>query len=170
MDDNRIILEKAYRLSKHYEKSCTGCAQSTVAGLLEALGLRNENVFKAASGLADGIGLSRQGSCGSLTASAMVLGLFFGRERKDHEDAMKPMKSYLLCRELYDYFIEENGTSRCFDLQTRLMGRSYNLLSPGELRQAWKADMLAYCSELVGRTSRKTAEIILREQNMLDFR
>lgn len=164
MADDREILENAYRLSKDYEKNCTGCAQSAVAGLLEALGLPRENLFKAASGLADGIGLSRDGSCGALTGSAMVLGFFFGRGREEHHDIMKPMKSYILCRELYDYFIAQHGTSRCCELQTRLMGRSYNLLSPGDLRRAWKTGMLEHCSEVVGWTARKTAEIILRER------
>jgi C_GCAxxG_C_C family probable redox protein len=161
---NNEIIENAYHLARGYEKNCTGCAQSAVAGLLEAFGIKNEDVFKAASGLADGIGLSGDGSCGALTGCAMVLGLFFGRDRKNHKDMMAPMKSYLLCRELCDDFIARYGSIRCYDIQTNIMGRSFNLLSPFDLKRAWKIKMIDYCSNLVGQSARKTAEIILRER------
>ncbi len=159
------IIENAFRFARAHEKNCTGCAQSAVAGLLDAFGMKNEDVFKAASGLADGIGLSGDGSCGALTGCAMVLGLFFGRDRKNHKDMMAPMKSYLLCRELCDYFTSRYGSIRCYDIQTKTMGRSFNLLSPFDLKKAWKIKMIDYCSDLVGQTARKTAQIILREQD-----
>ncbi len=101
------IAERAGELAAEYEKTCTGCAQSVVAGLLDALEIDSPDVFKAASGLADGIGLTGDGSCGALTGCAMVIGLVLGRERKDHRDMMKPMQSYLLCKELHDEFVRE---------------------------------------------------------------
>jgi len=158
------IPQKAARLAAEYEKTCTGCAQSAVAGLLDALGLEGEEVFRAASGLADGIGLTGDGSCGALTGCAMVLGLVFGRERADHRDMLKPMQSYLLCKELYEDFVRRHGVSRCHDVQERLMGRSYDLLEPGVFEQALKEGMLEHCSRVVGSTVQKTAELILRER------
>jgi C_GCAxxG_C_C family probable redox protein len=158
------ISERAGRLAEEYEKTCTGCAQSSVAGLLDALEIENEDVFKAASGLADGIGLTGDGSCGSLTGCSMVIGLVFGRERKDHSDMMKPMKSYLLCKELHGEFIRQYGSSRCHDIQKKIMGRTFDLLDPGEFEEAWKMGMLEHCSRVVGHAVRKTAEMILRER------
>ena len=158
------ITEKASRLAAEYEKTCTGCGQSAVAGLLDALELENQDVFRAASGLADGIGLTGDGSCGALTGCAMVLGLVFGRERADHRDMLKPMQSYLLCKELYRDFVDEYGSSRCYDIQTRIMGKTYDLLEPGVFEQALKEGMLEHCSRVVGRTVGKTAELILRER------
>ncbi len=159
------IVENAFRLGKHYESTCTGCAQSAVKGLLDAFELQNEAVFKAASGLADGIGLSGDGSCGALTGCSMILGLLFGRDRENHQDMMAPMKSYLLCKELYDFYIHEYGSSRCHDIQARIMGRPFDLLSPADLKKAWKIKMIDHCSDVVGQAARKTAEIILREEN-----
>jgi C_GCAxxG_C_C family probable redox protein len=124
------IAERASQLAADYEKTCTGCAQSAVAGLVDAFEIDSEDVFKAASGLADGIGLTGDGSCGSLTGCAMVIGLIFGRERKDHRDMMKPMQSYLLCKELHEEIIREYGSCRCHDIQQKIMGRTYNLLDP----------------------------------------
>jgi C_GCAxxG_C_C family probable redox protein len=158
------IIEKAYELSKDYEKKCTGCAQSVVAGLLDAFELESEDVFKAASGLADGIGLTGDGSCGALTGCSMVIGLVFGRERKDHQDIMKPMKSYLMSKEIHDDFIDRYGSCRCFDIQEKLMGRTYNMYDPKELEEAFKSGMMEHCSEVVGSAVRRTAEIILEEK------
>ena len=160
------LAEEAYRLAKEYERKCTGCAQSVVAGLLDTLGIEDpgEGVFKAASGLADGIGLTGDGSCGALTGGCMVIGLLFGRERKDHQDMMKPMKSYLLCKELHGDFIERYGSCRCHDIQMKLMGRTYDMYDPQQLREAFESDMMEHCSELVGQAARRTAEIIARER------
>lgn len=161
----REIVEKAGRLAEEYEKKCTGCAQSAVAGLLDALGIENDEVFRAASGLADGIGLSGDGSCGALTGCSMVIGLVFGRERKDHEDMMKPMQSYLLCKELHGEFIQQYGSCRCHDIQNETMGRTFDLLDPKQFEEAWKFGMLEHCSRVVGGAVRKTAELILRERD-----
>ena len=158
------IAERASQLAADYEKTCTGCAQSAVAGLLDALEIDADDVFKAASGLADGIGLTGDGSCGSLTGCAMVIGLIFGRERKDHRDMMKPMQSYLLCKELHEEIIREYGSCRCHDIQQKTMGRTFNLLDPKELEEAMKEGMLEHCARVVGRTTRRAAELILRER------
>jgi C_GCAxxG_C_C family probable redox protein len=163
--DPAEIIEEAHRLAKEYEKKCTGCAQSVVAGLLDALGIEDESVFKAASGLADGIGLTGDGSCGALTGGCMVMGLLFGRERKDHEDMMKPMKSYLMCKELHEDFMKQYGSCRCFDIQEKLMGRTYNMYDPEELKEAFKSGMMEHCSGVVGRSAEKTAKMILEERD-----
>jgi C_GCAxxG_C_C family probable redox protein len=159
----REIAETAGRLAEEYEKTCTGCGQSAVAGLLDALEIESDDVFKAASGVADGIGLTGDGSCGGLTGCAMVIGLVLGRERKDHQDMMKPMRSYLLCKELHGDFIRQYGSCRCHDIQEKLMGRTYDLLDPEQLEEAFKGGMLEHCSRVVGRAARLTAEMILRE-------
>jgi C_GCAxxG_C_C family probable redox protein len=164
--DQTEIAEEAQRLAEEYERKCTGCAQSVVAGLLDAVGIEDagEGVFKAASGLADGIGLTGDGSCGALTGSCMVIGLLFGRERKDHGDMMKPMKSYLMCKELHGDFVERYGSCRCFDIQEKLMGRTYNMYDPKELQEAFKSGMMDHCSKVVGGAARKAAEMILAER------
>ena len=158
------IAERAGELAAEYEKTCTGCAQSVVAGLLDALEIDSPDVFKAASGLADGIGLTGDGSCGALTGCAMVIGLALGRERKDHRNMMKPMQSYLLCKELHDEFVREYGSCRCHDIQQRIMGRTFDLLDPTQLEEAFKQGMLEHCARVCGAAARKTVELLLREQ------
>ena len=133
--NRKEIAGRAGELAAEYEKTCTGCAQSVVAGLLDALEIDSPDVFKAASGLADGIGLTGDGSCGALTGCAMVIGLALGRERKDHRDMMKPMQSYLLCKELHDEFVGEYGSCRCHDIQQKIMGRTSTCSIPSSSRR-----------------------------------
>lgn len=164
--ESDALVEKARALAEEYERKCTGCAQSVVAGLLDSLGIEDENegVFKAASGLADGIGLTGDGSCGALTGACMVFGKIFGRERKDHGDMMKPMRSYLMCKELHADFVERYGSCRCYDIQEKLMGRTYNMYDPEQLQEAFKTGMIDHCSKVVGNAAGRAAEIILAEE------
>jgi C_GCAxxG_C_C family probable redox protein len=164
MEKKVEIVSKAFKLAEEFEKKCTGCAQTTIAGIFEALGIENDDVFKAASGLADGLGLTGDGTCGALVGGAMVISYLFGRERKDFEDMLKPMKSYLLVKKLHDQFVEKYGTCRCSDLQKSLMGRTFNLLDKKEFKEAVEFGMMSYCSKVVGTTARLATMIILDEQ------
>jgi C_GCAxxG_C_C family probable redox protein len=159
------IAERAGELAAEYERTCTGCAQSVVAGLLDALEIESPDVFRAASGLADGIGLTGDGSCGALTGGAMVIGLVLGRERRDHRDMMKPMQSYLLCKALHDEFLREYGSCRCHDIQRRIMGRTFDLLDPQQLEEAVKEGMLEHCARVCGGAARRTVELLSREES-----
>lgn len=42
--------EKAYQLGKEYEQTYKGCSQSVVAAIQDAFDIRNDDVFKAATG------------------------------------------------------------------------------------------------------------------------
>jgi len=157
------IANKASKLAKEYEKECTGCAQTTIAGIFDTLGIENDDVFKAASGLADGLGLSGDGTCGALVGGAMVISYLFGRERKDFKDMLKPMKSYLLAKKLHDQFVEKYGTCRCYNLQESLMDRTFNLLDRTEFEEAIKFDMLKHCPKVVGTAAKLATKVILEE-------
>lgn len=163
METKDEIANKASKLAEELEKKCTGCAQTTIAGIFQALGIENDDVFKAASGLADGLGLTGDGTCGALVGGAMVISYLFGRERKDFEDMLKPMKSYLLVKKLHDQFVGIYGTCRCSELQISLMGRTFNLLDKKEFEEALKFGMVNYCSRVVGTAARLATMIILDE-------
>ena len=156
-----VILEKAFESALNYERKCTGCGQTTIAGIFEVLGIENDDVFRSASGLADGLGLTGDGSCGALVGGAMVIGYLFGRKKKDFSDMMKPMTSYILTKRLHDRFVEKYGTCRCYDIQKSLMGRTFNLYDSSELKQATEYGMIDHCSKVVGTSARLATEIII---------
>ena len=156
--------EEARELGERYERKCTGCAQTTLAAVMDALGKQSEDAFRAASGLADGIGLSGDGSCGALTGGAMAIGLASGRAREDFDDPLAAMTSYLLVRQLVTHFQEHYGSCRCHDIQRKLMGRTFNLLDPKEMEEALEFGMLEHCARVVGDSAKTSVEIILKHQ------
>jgi len=158
------VCRKAEELGEKYEIECTGCAQSTVAAILDALELENDDLFKAASGLADGIGLTGNGTCGALVGGVMVLGWLYGRERQDFADMFKPMPSYMLAKKLHDRFVDHFGNCRCHDLQTKVCGRAYDFWEPGEIEQAMADGAMKHCAKVVGTSARMTTEIILEQR------
>ena len=77
---------------------------------------------------------------------------------------LKPFTSYVLSKRLHDEFVAEYGSCcRCYDIQTRLMGRTFNLYDPGEFKAAKEFGMFKYCSDLVGTTARMATRIILEQ-------
>ncbi|MDI9643408.1 MAG: C-GCAxxG-C-C family protein [Archaeoglobales archaeon] len=164
MDSRREILEKAFELGQKYEREYTGCAQTVIAAIFDTLGIWNEDVFRAASGLADGLGLTGDGSCGALVGASMVISYMSPREKENFSDQMRPMKAYFLVKKLHDRFVEIYGSCRCHDLQRKLMGRTFNLWDKRELKEASKSGMLDHCSKVVGTTAKLAVEMILSER------
>lgn len=164
-DSKEVTASRACELAAGFEKTCTGCAQSTVAGILDAMGIENDDVFKAASGLADGLGLTGDGTCGALVGGSMVISYLVGRERKDFSNMLKAAKSYYMVKELHDQFVKEYGTCRCHDLQQSLIGRTFDLWDQAQLAEAMKSGMLDHCSKVVGTAARLATRIILEQQS-----
>ena len=163
-ESKKEILETAFTSAKQYEMKSGGCPQCTMAGIFEALGIDNPDVFKAATGFADGVGLTGDGHCGALSGGVMAISYIFGRNKEDFGDMTKLVKANFLSKDLHDRFIEKYGTCRCYDLQTSFFGRFYNLWDPAELKEAIQAGMLEQCSNVVGEVARMATEIILTQK------
>jgi len=95
----------------------------------------------------------------------MVISYLFGREKKDFPDMMKPMRSYIMVKKLHARFVEQFASCRCYDIQRRLMGRTFNLYVPAELEKAMEAKMFDHCSKVAGTVSRLATELILEEMD-----
>jgi C_GCAxxG_C_C family probable redox protein len=139
------IIEKAYELGRQYERICRGCSQCVVAALRDAFEIRNDDVFKAATGLAAGGGATTDGSCGAYSGAIMVLSSLLGRDRDDFADPNKTnLKNFKLVRKLRDRFIEEYGSVVCRDVQRKIFGRSYYLVDAGEFQKFEKGRRSRY--------------------------
>ena len=44
------LADKAYNLGKEYERTYRGCSQCVIAALQDALEIRNDDIFKSATG------------------------------------------------------------------------------------------------------------------------
>ena len=59
------LLKEAEQLAYRYERDYGGCSQCVVGAIKNTLGLISDDVFKAATGLAGGVGLTGN-ACGPL--------------------------------------------------------------------------------------------------------
>ena len=142
-----------------------GCSQCVVAAVQDTLGIRDDVVFKAATGLSGGIGLSGIGPCGGISVGVMILSQLLGRERSNIEDPENiRATSYDLAKKMVDAYLDEFGAIACRDVQTKKFGRSYYLRDPQEKEKFQEAGGHDdKCPDVVGKASQMTVKIILDE-------
>jgi C_GCAxxG_C_C family probable redox protein len=161
--------EKAYELGKEYEKAYMGCSQCVIAALQDALDIRNDDIFKAATGLAGGGCGTLDGSCGAYAGSLMILSSLIGRERDkfdDPENIAPDSRTFKLFRKFRDKFIQEYGSVVCRNIQTKVLGRPYYIADPDELEkfEAIGGHDDKGCPEVVGKAARWMVELIEEEK------
>lgn len=120
-------MNRAFENAKQHELKSGGCPQCTIGGIFEALSIENDDIFRAATGFADGVGLTGDGHCGALSGGTTVISYLFGREKEDFGNMIKQVRACTLSKKLHDQFVEKYGTSRCADIQTELVGKFFNL-------------------------------------------
>jgi C_GCAxxG_C_C family probable redox protein len=158
------ILEDVYNKAKAYELKGGNCAQCSLAAIFEVLGVDDENVIRAATGFAHGVGLSGDGHCGALSGGTIAISYFFGRKKEDLGKMGKQIKALLLAKKFHEQFISEFSTCRCHDIQIKQFGRFFNLFEMEDMKAAMAAGMAEQCSTLVGKAARMALRIILDEQ------
>lgn len=164
------IEKKAYQYAKEYHS----CSQCTLLTVQEMFGLPGNDVLKAATGFAGGIG--RTGSvCGAVLGGVMALGLLYGRDQETmkHPDANLraqrrdeiELKLGTLIKTFRAKFDEEYGSMICNDIETRIFGRSFDKWNPEDRKEK---DRLGghddKCPKVVGKAARWVAQLILEEQ------
>lgn len=164
---NEGLIKAAFNRGFEYEKTYRGCAQSTVAAIQDTLGIRNDFVFKAASGFAAGCGMLCDGICGGYTGGIMMMSLFFGRRRnKFDSDREENYHSFHMAGALHDRFIIEYGTVLCKAIHEKIFRRSFDLWNQEEKDQFEEAGAhMDKCTSVVAHASAWSTEIILQEIN-----
>lgn len=125
---NPELRKKADALAYKYEKEYGGCPQCVLAAVKETVGGISDDVFKAATGFAGGVAVVGTGTCGALSGGVMALSAHLGREYANFADPQRiRWETFRICKKLVNKFETEFGGGLCKDVQTRIMGRSYNL-------------------------------------------
>lgn len=160
------LCELAYELGKKYEQTYKGCGQCFVGAVQDALKLKGDEVFKATTAFAGGIGLMGDGSCGAYVGGVLLLGDRLGREKSDFVDAPGVrFKTYALARNYHDRFIEKYGSVTCRDIHMKIFGRPYFLNDKEEFTRFEKAGGHDdKCPGVVGTAARWLVEILTREE------
>ena len=158
------MLDEVYKRAKAYELRGGNCAQCSLAAIFEVLCVDDENVIRAATGFADGVGLTGDGHCGALSGGTIAISYFFGRKKEDMAKVGKQLKALLLVKKFHEQFIAEFSTCRCHDIQVKQFGRFFNLYDMEDMKAAQTAGLANQCSTLVGKAARLALGIILDEQ------
>ena len=122
--------------------------------------MRDDNVFKAASGLHGGIGGMRD-VCGSLLGASMMLGLKHGGGPEETDNLEKNNDSTQLVSQLYKWFKKEFGSVKCRIICARFEREINNETdAPGQAESDKQARLHAKCDELAAKTAARTAEML----------
>ena len=155
---------EAYQLGMEYEQKYHGCGQSVVAAVTEVLGIFNDGVFNAATGLCGGIGLVNDSTCSAYTGGVLSIGLAFPRERKNFDgDRENKYKNFDLVQQLRGKFIKEFGTNRCADIHKIKYGRAFNLQEKTDqvsFEEAGAHQESSGCTDVTGKASMWTIEVL----------
>jgi C_GCAxxG_C_C family probable redox protein len=158
-------LTKLYDLGFQYERQYGNCAQCTLAALLDFFNIKEDNLFKAATGLSGGTAGMGNGNCGAYSGSVLFLGLLYGREKQKFAERDKTQLVGDLARQLHGKFMAEYGGVRCHDVQGTVFGRTFNFQNPEEYKAFEAAGGHEdKCPHVVGLAARWTAEIVAAEK------
>ncbi|MEF8848284.1 MAG: C-GCAxxG-C-C family protein [Candidatus Thermoplasmatota archaeon] len=157
------LLEKAYKLAYKYEAERGSCPQCVLSAIIETLEINEAQIIKTADGLAGGVSLSSDGTCGALSGGIMALGVFFGRTYEEFSNNTGSRKIFYYTKKLLNKFRKEYGQILCKDVQKKLFGRSFKLSDKKEYSQFEKQGAhVDKCPKVAGNVARWTLEIILK--------
>jgi C_GCAxxG_C_C family probable redox protein len=167
--DKQAIIEEAYKRGFAGEHDVRGCAQCALAAVQDALKIRNDYVYKSASGLAGGGGERIDGLCGGYSGGIIAMSMFFGRTRP--EEATKKGRadkymSFRMASDLHDKFIEKYGTVLCCEIHKKIFGRAFDLHDDEQkqmFRDAGAHELPDKCCDVIGNGARWATELILAE-------
>ena len=157
--------QKAYELGYTYEGKYGACSQCTILAIMDALGTRNEDLFKASFGFAGGIG-SLSETCGALAAGIMMISLEHGRELENlttqTEDERRGCMQ--MVRDLHARYLEQYGSTKCADVHMKLFGRTFDQWDPEEFDEfLLLGGHIDKCTAVVGNVACWTLEILCSE-------
>lgn len=97
-----------------FHKKGYNCAQSVACAFSDLAGVDETALFKMTEGLGLGMG-GMDGTCGAITAAALLSGLTHSTGRLDSPDSKAA--SYRVSRACLNEFKEQNGSVVCRDLK-----------------------------------------------------
>lgn len=154
--------QKAYQLGHEYERNYGACSQCTILAIMDAIGERDSNVFKASFGFAGGIG-SLSKTCGALLAGVMAISMVHDRELENlssqsEEDKRKCMQ---MVRDLHKQYLQEYGDIQCATVHQKIFGRSFNQWDQEEFQEFLRlGGHIDKCTAVVGNVAKWTVEIL----------
>jgi C_GCAxxG_C_C family probable redox protein len=153
------ILDRVQRRAEEYCYLLRNCAQASAASLFEEFGLGGAEMLRA---LRPFPGLAMSGGiCGPVSGGLAALSLYFSPN-----DVLEPEtgRAYAACREYLKRFEDRLGSLLCPDIQTTLLGRSFDPFAGREEFEGFnRSGARERCPMAPGLGARTAAEIILED-------
>jgi len=159
------LLDTAYKLGFDYLSNgkYPGCALCTLAAIQDTLDIRDDTVFKAASGMSGGGGGTGVGNCGSYTGCALVIGQLCGCDRSNPDNRDDYKKSSRIVTKVIEEFNREYGSVICRDIQVKVFGRYFDFKDKDEVARFREAGAKEKCGVVVGKGAQWAVELIIDE-------
>jgi len=168
------ILQEVYRRGYKYGREYRVCSQCTLLTVLEVFGIQADELVKAVTGFAGGIGRTGE-TCGAYCAGVMALGLFYGRDiqtmkHPKPEDGPIPGHEIekglgRLIKNLRARFIEEYGSVLCNDIEKKVIGRSFDKWDPKDrIEKDRLGGHTTKCPMVIGKATQWISELIVDEE------
>lgn len=170
-DDKRTqLLEDSYRRGYEYLPKWGGCAPTTFAATMDALGYSADplarEIWKATVGLTGGTGNMAIGTCGAMAGAAAAISFSFGFTREEIEQ--ENTKMLLINKAVAEVGQEMKklyGHIVCQEVQFHIWGKAYHFNDADALREfskmAVNSSGKVRCQEVTGTLTRLAVEKIL---------
>ncbi len=160
---NKKKLNQVEKRARELMEKYHNCSQCSAVAIMETYGLKNDELAKAASGLAGGIGIATV--CGGLTGAALALSLKYGRDvgvfqGTEEEAVAKSRTATEVTGKLAKWFEREFGSVICQELCKGYMGADLNRNVPWQSEWMKELGMNARCQDIVARTARRAGAML----------
>ncbi len=165
MHDSHQLASKAGDIAADFDGHPHGCAHCTLAGVHEALGIRDAILFRAATGLSAESGLSVDGTCGAYSGAVLAMSSIFGpAEASAEADSATLYRGFDLARRLFNRFMDQYGTLRCSAIRRRTAThRASSVLDEGSRLSQCGAKRSGHCRETCRYAASWATELLLAE-------
>jgi C_GCAxxG_C_C family probable redox protein len=159
LSNKQQILDRVQQRAEEYNLVARNCARSTGLAVMEEFGLGSMEVVKALSPFP---GFGGTGwMCGGVTGGLIALGLYFGSEDLQDEEAVK--RSIMAAREFMPRFEQHTGALTCPKLHEDVVFGRYMdpAASPENMKTFAQEKGFEKCGIFPGTGARIAAEIII---------
>ena len=165
--NNKELLDRVEQDAATCEKEMHACARCALLAIARNLKLAEDECIDAALRtsipLSGGIAGTRN-QCGALVGGIMAIGLAMVKGNPREAAVEERKASMKVSKQFYRWFEKEIGQVRCYDIRDAGLGRSFDTSDPEEMKKFVAAGGYELCGGVVGKASRKAAEMILEAQ------
>lgn len=158
------MVDRSYAIAYEFEQKYGSCPQCVLSAIQQVFEIGSDDVLKASHVLAGGGGLTRQGTCGALVGAMMAVSVKYGRDGANLGNGLY-MDSFALAKQIFNRFVAEFGSPICGDVQTKVLGQSYDFWTPKEFAAFEAAGgHVDKCPRVGGAAARIAAEVLLEAE------